>query len=218
MNSRILAVGVTFIAILLLPGLAHADSGQITILDCDNEIRCIPMELDISDAKKQEVVVSKKELSNGYTLFELKLHGNLKGKSALLTVYFKGYTDGIECSGFGQGNAGFLGNSLAGNPIVRTSSGPLELLGQDLTVGCKDCIREAKNDGKSYLSTSLDLTLTNKKESDFTVDKTGNQFIQQSTSCLLVPKNQLLKLSQPVMCGSKNTNSIPIKIRTESCS
>ncbi len=219
MNSHALIMRIALLAMLLLPALVRADSDQITLMDCGKETKCIPMQLNLSDAKKQEVAVGKKDLPGGYTQFALKVRGNLGGKSALLTVYFKGYTDGIDCSSFGQGNVGFLGNSSAGNPIVTTSSGPLEILDQDLIVGCKDCIQDAKQAGKAtYLSTSWDLTLTNKKESDFIVDKAGNEFIQQDSNCLLVPKNDLLRIVQPAICSSKNPDIVPVKISNESCS
>ncbi|HEV7164141.1 MAG TPA: hypothetical protein VGO35_01980 [Gammaproteobacteria bacterium] len=181
----------------------------------------MPMLLDVSEPDEKDLIANRTEAPDGNTLFEINITGIIGGKNAPLTVYFTGYTDGIECTAFGQGTVGFLGFSNSGNPIIKTSIGPLEILDKKLLVGCKNCIERLDKNKEitaKYPTPSWDLMLTGNKETDFSIGTDGKEYMRHGAKCLWLPQNDLIHEVSPAMCASMSPVKAQIRIKTGSCS
>ena len=105
----------------------------------DTQSVCVPMTVDAPAASLR---VAQTQDSLGFTTFELSVYGRLADAApASQTVRLRGYTDGLECSSFGQAEVGVLGHSADGHPIVATNAGPFEVIDTLLRVGCPECAR-----------------------------------------------------------------------------
>lgn len=132
---------LAFVPLIVFACAARPSQAPITLRDrCDTETACVPMTLDVSSSDPLRVV--QVQDSVGFTTFELRLHGRLAGRAeADHLVRVRGYTDGIECSAFGQAKAAVIGHSIAGHPILLTDQGVLELADTVLLVGCLECAK-----------------------------------------------------------------------------
>jgi len=138
-----------FVPLILACSTARSSQGPIVVRDtCDSQPACVPMSLDVSSASLIRAL--KPQDSVGFTTFELRVHGSLAGLAqADHVIRVRGYTDGIECSAFGQARAAVIGHSSAGHPILLTDHGSLELADTVLRVGCPECAKiRNRSDGQ----------------------------------------------------------------------
>lgn len=196
-------------------------AGKLSVIElkgCDKASACVPMLIDVKPNDKSIIIASSQDMknsqdANGYTLFHLRFEGKVNGSSQIIEASFKGYTDGIDCTSFGQGSVGFLGYSTADNPIIASSAGPIEVTDKRLEIGCDHCVvaRDTAT-GKiigTFRSPGYDLTLTDAAPSDFTYDLQGGYNLKQGPMCLRIQDSSPVQSVYPERCV------VPKKIKIE---
>ena len=207
-------------AIVAASNASAAGSASVVELeDCGNNPVCVSMLIDVKPSDQSSVILSSQDMqdpedANGYTLFHLRFEGKVQGVSQTIEATFKGYTAGIDCTSFGQGSVGFLGYSPAGNPMIASSVGPIEVTDKRLEIGCDHCVvaHDAKT-GKvigSFRSPGFDLTLTGAVPSDFTYDLQGGYNLKQGAMCLRIQDNGPVQSVYPERCVAPKKVKIEI--------
>lgn len=201
---------------------------SIVLVGCDKGSSCVSMLLDVPDNSAQAVIISPKDQDveaaqgpNGYTSFHIRFEGRVNGKIGTIDAIFTGYTDGIHCTAFGQGTVGFLGYSDSGNPIIKSSVGPIEVTDSRIHIGCEHCL--LVNDTKtgnalaSFKSPGYDLALTGHRDEDFSFDLPGGYNVKTGPTCLRVQDKGPVQSVNPERC-SVPRNEIKIEIKGDDCS
>ena len=226
MKPTIFTLG--FFAFACSRAVASDVTPSIELLDCAKDSACVSMLLDVSDDFTRSVIISPQtedfdevQDSEGNTTFHVRFEGRLKGKTGTIDATFKGYTDGIHCTAFGQGTVGLLGYSDSGNPIINSSAGPIEVIDTKIDVGCDHClmVQDAKT-GKAvatFRSPGYDLLLTGYRAEDFFFDSPGGYNVKTGTSCLRVQDKGPVLSVYPERCAAQ-TKKLKIELKGEACS
>jgi hypothetical protein len=222
---------MVFISILLALSSSQAVASDITpsieLLGCDKGSACVSMLLDVPNDSVQDVIISPKdkdveatEDSQGDTTFHVRFEGRLKGKTETIDATFKGYTEGIHCTAFGQGTVGLLGYSASGNPIINSSAGPIEIVDSRIDVGCDHClIVEDSKTGKTvatFHSPGYDLSITGYRAEEFSFDLPGGYNVKAGEMCLRVQDKGPVQSVYPERCSPPSKTKI--KFEGEACS
>jgi hypothetical protein len=182
-------IALASVVAMSIAGSARGETSLPVLLQkCGSTPACIPMLLDKS-AKAGKIVISSREPPDGYTEFTLKVRGRLAGGDAAdLRVLFRGFTDGIACSEFGQGNVAVLGFTTTSHPVVLTDRGALVLEDDELVVGCPGCANVVEtHSGKvvgTFTSPAWDLTLAGFHDDSFFVGSAGELYLRSESACL----------------------------------
>ena len=213
----------------LLSGCAHSPvptheslAPPLRLLnDCpDTQYTCVEMLLNLGDRLYgkfdpyrdfQQGEMDK----TGYSEFIIPVEGRLNGTDAgFYRLFFRAYTDGINCTDFGQGNVASLGFSVAENPVLLTDAGPLELVDSSLDVGCSECGRLISKDTgeavREFTTPSWDLSLvglTGRMENHFVFDDEARIFLRYYSSgkasrCLRIPDDKFFRTVDAAHCAT----------------
>jgi hypothetical protein len=178
------------------------------------------MVLNLGSKLRDEVVVAESTSAPGYTDFELSVQGRLPGESdGPYTLVFRGYTDGMECTDFGQGNVWVFGFTARGHPVISTSLGPLEITDESLSVGCPGCIQvEIEREIRRYTSPAWDLSLTGHRLEDVRADDTGRAYLLQDGNCVELSVDDLFVRAPDEACsGTVPAVASQIKVDHGAC-
>jgi hypothetical protein len=152
--------------------------------------------------------------ANGYTEFWVRARGSLAGgpkKVHLLLI--RGYTDGMECTSFGQSNVAVVGLSASGESTLLSDSGEFVMAPDALTVGCPDCI--APSGDRSYRrSPSWDLSLTGHRAEQLFQSHEGQVAIEVPDGCIVLSDPFALLPARE--CATKRS-PVPLEIQTGAC-
>ena len=203
---------------LALLSSSAASDGRGEMVPCQSS-GCVLMILDLGSAPKDHTVVDRKRRDDGFTDFTLHVRGRLdSGDIQSFTLLFRGYTDGIHCSDFGQGNVWVSGFSSALNPILSTSLGMLEVTDNSLRVGCSDCLTvEVDGASRRFTSPSWDLTLTGHGPGDFFSDDAGNAYVRQGAACVQLFSDSEFRVVSNDHCSSTAMSRTNVAIRHGAC-
>jgi hypothetical protein len=219
-------------ALILIASIACAGAKSATtpveLLGCGNKSICIRMLIDVAPDNCSQIIVSPicdteaDESPDGYTTFHLHFQGKLKGQLKEIDSIFKGYTDGITCTAFGQGYVGFLGYTAAGNPIINSSAGAIEIVDSRLEIGCERClVVHDKKTGKviaELRSPGYDLLLTGYKPTEFFYDAPSGVNIKSGALCMRVEDGKPVSKVPLARCESSTQSNQQITFKGESCS
>lgn len=149
----------------------------------------------------------------GYLEFIIPVKGRLNGADAVThRLSFRSYTDGINCGDFGQSYVASLGFSNAGNPVLLSSAGLLELVDSSFEVGCSECGGLfSKSTGERVLdftTPSWDMTLvglTASMENHFFFDDDARVFLNHNSGskmprCLQVGDDKMFRVADAANC------------------
>jgi hypothetical protein len=124
--------------------------------------------------------------ANGFTEFLVRARGSLGGGPVSVHLLrIRGYTDGIECTSFGQSNVAVVGMAPSGHTRLLSEVGEFVMAPDSLTIGCPDCI--APSNGRSYRrSPSWDLFLTGHRREQFFQTVDGLIAIEVDSGCIVL--------------------------------
>ena len=147
--------------------------------------------------------------SAGYTVFHLRVRGRLaSAPSAVIRLTIRGYTDGQDCSAFGQANVAVTGFSPDGYPIILTSAGPVVVEEPSLLVGCPGCgvlLTRGQYDTVATLtSPAWDAALLRYPwDAVRSYDDSGNLYVDTGEACIaLGPRREVRRVDAP-RCQSR---------------
>lgn len=157
---------------------------------------------------------------SGYGEFIIPVEGRLNGaESTTHRLFLRTYTDGINCTDFGQSHVASLGFSDAGIPILLTDQGPIEVVDSSFEIGCRYCAKLLfKDTGKvarEIITPSWGLRmvgLTEGKENHFYFNDEARVFLRNDPNgknfhCLEIGNENPFYLSDAAQC-STNTRII----------
>ena len=122
------------------------------------------------------------------------------------------YTDGINCTDFGQSYVASIGYSDAGNPVLLNGAGSLEVVDSSFDVGCSKCARLISKDTgeavREFTTPSWDLTLvglTARMEKHFFFDDEARVFLRNDSGgntshCLEINNDQPFRIADAAHC------------------
>lgn len=174
---------------------------------------CVPMTIS---AKHLEQVLERRspQDANGYTEFWVRAQGRVAGGPTKVNVLLiRGYTDGIECTSFGQSNVAIVGLSPSGQSTLLSESGEFIMAPDALTVGCPDCIAPS-NGRSSRRSPSWDLSLTGHRSEQFFETWEGEAAVDVPSGCIVL--SDPFALLPATECAARRSPG-PLDIRTGAC-
>ena len=134
-----------------MPALAGAEPLR-AIEDCRGvEAACVTMTVTIPEADEERVETASSPHPDrpGWTRFVVPVRGRMEaGPVERRQLAIAGYTDGIECSSFGQSTVAVLGFDRGGKAILATSLGALVIEDPWLVVGCPGCAKLVDPEGR----------------------------------------------------------------------
>ena len=188
-------LGFSVLALVISLSVTSAAAGKDNyprfLTDCGNESACVKMDINFGKKSPKSVVAKRKELGDGHSDFLLKVRGKLAGKSEKAhRVWFKAFTDGMDCNGFGQGMVPSKGFSSKGNPILLTDKGELELTDSSLRIGCSGCLKlydgKSRQLVKTLVSPATDTTSAGYEMEDFSYNEKGEILLRTKKECLVL--------------------------------
>ena len=151
---------------------------------------CVVMLLDAENSNLEHFPTSNQD-KEGYTRFTVPTANPEQPE-----LVIRGYTDGMECSAFGQATAAVIAISAKGVATILTSAGPRQLP-LTVTAGCRGCLRISGSD-QLFTSPSWDITLTGYSKEDFAVLENGAPVLLIPDGCVtLTGQFEFLSL---IMC------------------
>lgn len=150
---------------------------------CRADVPCVRMTLD---ADSSLVRVRQAQDDSGFTLFSVRVIGALAGAPVTShELLVRGYTDGIECSTFGQATVAVLGSAANGRPQILTSAGPLTLDTAGVRVGCPQCahVRAQQSDSlvAMYRTPAWDLRRVGLAADSLALTETAELVVRQGS-------------------------------------
>ncbi|GAB4375737.1 MAG: hypothetical protein Kow0062_15140 [Acidobacteriota bacterium] len=173
--------------------------GAIRLLDnCGGRTACIEMLPNYGSRGSDGVLFRRMDTGGGYAEFELNVEASSPGgHPAPQMLVLRGWVDGLECCDFGQATVAVLGFSGAGNPILLTDEGPLEVHGGAIEVGCATCARLLDRKTMDVVSVgrtpSWDLRLVSGDEDYLTYDAEGRLYFFKGGRCLRLAPDELFE-------------------------
>lgn len=174
---------------------------------------CIPMTISAEHLEWSLEQQSAQD-ANGYTEFRVRAQGSLAGGPVKMHVLLiRGYTDGMECTSFGQSNVAVVALAPSGQSTLLSESGEFVMAPDALRVGCPDCI--APSNGQSYRrSPSWDLSLTGHRLEQFFQTHDGLIAIEADSGCTVL-SDPFVHL--PSSECTKKRSAVPLEIQTGAC-
>ncbi len=208
------AIAITLFGILGVCKSTIASQGNIILANECNQSACLEMNFDISlSSDISSILVNEDITTRGYATYTLKLKGSLNNSEEdIHEIIFESYKGGMNCSEFGVANVAVKGYSLAGNPILMTSKGALELTDTNVQIGCKDClgiIKENSDVVESFDTPHFDLRRVKLDPFSFALSSEGSLFIRKdSEECILFNSKGNFTLADNSRCEIVNEATI----------
>ena len=186
-----------------------ASQNTVSLLQkCPESQPCVLMTLN--KGKSDITIKQENQVDDLFTEFLFAVKGKLDNSAEnTYSLTFKAFTDGIECTDFGQGNVAVAGFTDKNEPVLHTDKGKLTVMDNSLSVGCKDCLELSDGEKTAYkmLTPSWDMYLTKHKHSDISWNNNGEVFILSSGQCLSYNQNKLFNISKKENCESKSVRT-----------
>lgn len=161
---------------------------------------CVSMDADVLDKK---IIVDQKKIGNE-TEYTVKVYGKFdKQPEKEHLVKLVGSDAG--CTAFGHATVAVLGFTSAGNPILMTEDGNLELTSRLFTVGANNIqiVNLKTSKRESYLSRSRNTDRSMISKVHF--DANGNIYYLDGLECFEFGKNALFRKVDLKKCESKKS-------------
>ena len=179
----------SILGVLALPFPAGPAGGaDVTrVLDrCPGEAHeCVRM--TVSTDRLRKILVDRSPASaDGFTDFTIAVRGSLDGGTVRSQkVIVRGFTDGIECTAFGQSTAAVVGISEDSRAAILTSRGKLLLEPKALLIGCPQCVPPGP-DGAARVSPAWDRRLTQNASAELFETHQGQIAITSGDGCIVM--------------------------------
>ena len=174
---------------------------------------CVEMTISASDL---DSVLKSRSAANavGYTEFVVLAIGRLAdGPIATYEVSLTGYTQGLECTSFGQSLVAVAGVLESGQTKLLTEAGEFLMEPDGLSVGCTDCV--APSNGRSFRrSPSWDMWLVGLEREQLFQTEDGTLGVEQPDACILMSDDFEYVSSEEC---EKLKSSTPLEVEFGAC-